>query len=232
MSGLILHTGAAVLFPANDALPVVTPQLGPDEPLLDDIFVAGDATDPRIDLLVIQVTDLATGAWELQSVQGVPGPDAPTPPATPSMATAIAEMSVPAGAASWDDCSKTDVRLVAAPHGLFNGGGINHTTTWSLPTAPSSDIEILVEGLVEQVFVAAASASETLADTVQFFNTSAGLHRAQVPTIDTSTFDPTATLQLPANVVSAPTAADFNALLGVLRTFLDAANVLGLVIEA
>lgn len=231
MSGLILHTGAALLFPGNDALPVVTPQLGPDEPLLDDIFVAGDATDPRIDLIVVQVTDLATGAWELQSVQGTPDPS-PTPPSTPSMATAIAQMSVPAGAASWDDCSKTDVRPVAAPHGLFNGGGINRTTTWSLPAVPSSDLEILVEGVVEQVFVAAASASDTLADTVQFFNTSAGLHRAQVPTIDTSTFDPIATLQLPANVVSAPTAADFNALLGVLRAFLDAANFLGLVIEA
>lgn len=230
MSNLILHTGAALLVPGSDALPVVTPQLGPGSAILDGIFVAGDVANPRIDLIVIQVTNLTTGAWALQSVQGTPSVS-PTVPSTPSHATTIAHMLVPSGAASWDNCSKTDVRPVAVPKGLFNGGQLTGSITMS---AGSSGISFSLNGVgvgSGQVF-AASAATDPLGDTVQMFNTSAGLHREQVPTINTSTFNPTATLQLPANVVAAPTAADFNALLGVVRTFLDAANVLGLVVES
>lgn len=229
MSNLILHAGAAVLFPGNDALPVTTPHLGPGSSILDGIFVAGDATNPRIDLIVIQVTDLTAGTWALQSVQGTPS-GSPAVPSTPSHATVIAQMGVPAGAASWDACSKTDVRAVASPRGLFNGGSISHS--FFMNTSATSGQLLFEANATAPVFAVNLNDTDPLGDTVQFFNSSAGLHRSQVPTIDTSTFNPPATLQLPGTVAIAPTASNFNALLGVVRTLLDAANFLGLIVES
>lgn len=62
------------------------------------LFAPPDVTDPRIDLVIVQVTDLVTGAAEVQVLEGVPDPS-PSPPVTPSNALALYEVTIPANAA-------------------------------------------------------------------------------------------------------------------------------------
>lgn len=72
-----------------------------------------DATNPRIDIVVVRVRDKQysgnTVAASIEVVTGVPAPT-PTPPAAPANSIVIAQISVPAGATAIQQSQITDLR--------------------------------------------------------------------------------------------------------------------------
>lgn len=81
---------------------------------------AADATNPRVDLVIAEVLDSVfagvSDLWRLRIVQGTPA-GAPTTPATPSNAIALATIAVAAGAGSIVTGNITDSRSQARPGG-------------------------------------------------------------------------------------------------------------------
>lgn len=72
-----------------------------------------DATNPRIDIVVVRVRDKqysgSTVGASIEVITGVPAPS-PTPPAAPANSVVLAQISVPAGATAIQQSQITDVR--------------------------------------------------------------------------------------------------------------------------
>lgn len=193
---------------------------GLDSDAFDALFVAGDPTNPRVDLLIVQILDEDLGTWDIELVVGTPDAS-PVAPDVPVNAGLIAQADVPAAAESWADCSFTDARQLLEPAGWFDGGTIHQPLIVAPPELGGVTFFQVTNEEADVIFKVVGEDPPYV-----ILYDSAGLSEYNRPAFDLSN-DPTATLQLPAEVSDPPTAADFNALLGVVRSLIDRDLLLG-----
>jgi hypothetical protein len=94
-------------------------------------LTASNATNPRIDLIVIRVTDNgnSTSFASIETVDGTPAPT-PSAPSPPAQSFAVAQILVPANSSTVTSGNITDVRKYTTP-----AGGILYTATTSAAPA-------------------------------------------------------------------------------------------------
>ena len=132
--GVTLDPGAALIPPTS-----VAPPTNADERYLayfpgttgydiTSLFSAPDPTDPRIDLVVAQITDIGpTATFAFAVVEGVPDP-APVAPALPNDSTPLWELLIPANETDFSNWTPTDVRVIKDLG--FDGGFVQGATTF------------------------------------------------------------------------------------------------------
>jgi hypothetical protein len=175
-ASVLVTPGLAVI--RDDADVVVVAEQTDDVDIYAD-FAAPDATDPRIDLVVIQITDAAANEWELAVVEGTPDPT-PDEPDIPLDAFPLAFVEIPANESDATNWTFTDVRLLIGTD--WQGGTVTGTAAFrgdfSVLTQPSVTPSAYVFNVSPQ--------GDTDEDFVQFFDVAPGLQRQNVPTIDAS----------------------------------------------
>jgi hypothetical protein len=190
--GIFVLGGLAVLY--ESAEPYVRHVIHSGVEAIDlPTFTPGDADDPRVDLVCIELTDTATSDWQITVVEGTPDPAAEFDPAfgegsgnpaIPENHFVLAGVDVPALAAAWGDCTLTDVRTVLAPVGLWNGGQITQYLSVMgeslsvYKTETGEGARLLVDGL----FVATLDNDDEGDDELKVFGAS-GLQRSAIPAV-------------------------------------------------
>lgn len=156
-TGIITRTGQGPYVCPNSSVRVVP---------LD----ASNSTNPRIDLIVLQVTDLAIGdgssAAVVKSVTGTPA-GSPVPPATPTGAIVLAHVAVAANATTIVNADITDKRKSA---------GVNGAVRTMLPGDSASDAGAKPGDMRAQVVTGVSRPPE-------WFGADAAWHGTQVTTV-------------------------------------------------
>lgn len=165
---------------------------------ITDLFTPADPTDPRIDAVIVEITDLATGAGAVVVVTGTPAPD-PEGPDIPANAIRLADVTIPAGEDDPANWVIEDLRQPAVI-GKFDGGVVEDAVIFkgyvNVGQTGGDEAELFVgalaiasqfavrTGLNGDTILGANGSGDTPADDVIFMFGGAGLARSARPTID------------------------------------------------